>query len=58
MTEEEKLELEYLRYFYGAVDKPLGPASYDIYHDIAKAYQRQGNVLPKGYDPYAEEETD
>lgn len=46
MTKEEKAELDYLRYFYGAVDGALGPASGDIYQMIAENYDGE---VPEGY---------
>ena len=49
MTEDEKAELEFLRFFYGAVESSLGPASDDVYHMIKEEYVKEGNILPDGY---------
>jgi hypothetical protein len=49
MNEDEKLELEFLRFFYSDVDTALGPASDDIYESIKQDWKKQGNKLPKGY---------
>ena len=44
-----EIELEYLRYFYDAVDDPLGCASDDVYDIIKQQYVDSGNTLPEGY---------
>jgi hypothetical protein len=49
MTEQEKLELEYLRHFYSEVDVALGPASDDVYMGIKENYESEGNELPEDY---------
>ncbi len=49
MTELEK-ELEFLRYFYDAVDSALGPASSDIYDMIKTDFKDQHGYLPKDYE--------
>jgi hypothetical protein len=46
LTEQENLELEWLRYFYANVEDCLGPASDDIYEAIADDYIREGNRMP------------
>jgi hypothetical protein len=56
MTEEEKLELEYLRYFYHAVQPSLGPADWDIMVMITKDYVRSGRTLPVEYKLEADDE--
>jgi hypothetical protein len=43
---EDQLELEYLRYFYGEVDSALGPASDDVYDIIRDSYEGE---LPDSY---------
>lgn len=50
MTEEEKRELKFLRYFYDEASNGMGPASGDIYRMIKAEYQRRGHKLPKGYE--------
>ncbi len=45
------LELEFLRYFYDAVDNPLGPASDDVYEIIKENYT---GTLPSKYQTETE----
>jgi hypothetical protein len=52
MTNNEKLELEFLRYFYSEVDNALGPASDDVYYMIKEEYKNEGNTIPEGYDGF------
>ena len=50
MTDQEKLELAYLRYFYGAIERYMGPGADDVYYSIQKDYvNTTGEVLPDGY---------
>ena len=42
-------ELDFLQYFYGAVDDYLGPASVNAYEMIKQQYVEEGNDLPEGY---------
>lgn len=58
LTDQERLELEYLRYFYAEVDDGLGPASGEIYQMIEEAYVKGGGELPDAYKPedYDEDE--
>ena len=57
MTKAEKQELEYLRYFYDAVQPALGPADDDIIRMIQEEYEEEtGNEVPKDYDLGYEEE--
>lgn len=53
MTDQEKQELDFLRYFYDQVDDALGPASWTIYRNIAGAYS---GVVPLKYRDEDEEE--
>ena len=52
MSSEEKIELEFLRYFYGAAGYAFGPADSDIYDMIAESYQGE---LPEKYKPEEED---
>ena len=54
LTKDEQAELEYLRYFYDEVESALGPASDEIYRNIAEQY---GKDLPKGYASWDEDES-
>jgi hypothetical protein len=47
MDEQEKLELEWLRFFYQKVYHVLGPADDDIIDSIRRQYVKQGGTLPK-----------
>ena len=47
--DEIMLELEYLRFFHGAVDSYLGAGSDDVYHSISETWREQGKELPYGY---------
>ena len=47
----DQLELDYLRYFFDAVDSALGPASDDVYEIIAENYT---GTLPDKYNPEIE----
>lgn len=51
MTENQELELEFLRFFYANVDNALGPASDDIYDYLKQDFLREnpGKRLPSGY---------
>ena len=44
MTDEEKIELEYLRYFFDKAD--FGPADDDVRYIIREGYT---GTIPKGY---------
>ena len=50
MTEEEKQELEWLRYFYDKSDRAIGPAYDDVVWAIQENYKEQGGVIPEEYD--------
>ena len=41
-------ELLYLRFFYNNAD--FGPAHSDVVAIINEKYEKQGNVVPAGYD--------
>lgn len=57
MTEAERQELEYLRYFHDEVDSALGPASDDVYFMIQEEYvERTGNSVPSKYNMLDEED--
>lgn len=50
MTPEQELELEFLRFFYEAVDDALGPASDDIYCMLKQEWVEEHECrLPEGY---------
>jgi hypothetical protein len=49
MTEEQKAELNYLRWFHGNAD--FGPAEGDVRHYLNEQYVAQtGSQVPEGYD--------
>ena len=56
MSEEEKLELDWLRWFYTNVRGELGPADCEVYDSLKEGYEERGGVLPLGYELAAEEE--
>ncbi len=49
MDEQDKLELEFLRYFYSAAGDAFGPCDADIYNNINEYWVKSGNTLPNGY---------
>ena len=53
MTKKEKLELDWLRYFYDHARFCMGPADSELYSMIKDDYVHQGNILP---DQYKDEE--
>lgn len=49
LTQSEREELEYLRFFYSECD--FGPAHEDVIDSIDQYYTAEtGNQLPKGYE--------
>lgn len=49
MTKQERLELEFLRFFYDEVSSVIGPASDDVYYLMKKEYEEEGFELPEDY---------
>lgn len=47
MSEEEKIELEYLRWFFSNAD--FGPADDDVRYIMNNQYVSEGGVIPKAY---------
>jgi hypothetical protein len=49
MTEEQKAELNYLRWFHGNAD--FGPAEGDVRYHLNQQYEMETGVkVPEGYD--------
>ena len=49
MTEAERQELEYLRYFYDKIDPVVG--SDDVYYEIQEEYvEETGKPIPSKYN--------
>lgn len=49
MTDEQKAELNYLRWFHGNAD--FGPAEGDVRHYLNEQYTAQtGSTVPEGYE--------
>lgn len=55
MSDEDKKELEYLRYYYDQVYHALGPADDEINRDIAWNYEGK---LPEKYKTWEDDEDD
>ena len=55
MTQDEQEELDFLRWFYDAVDDPLGPACDDVKFYMLRDYKDEHGNVPKGYDLYEED---
>lgn len=50
MSDQEQLELEFLRYFYKRAREAMGPADDDIYDMIKMDYvHAEGGILPEDY---------
>lgn len=48
--DDEKLELEFLRYFYERAGEAMGPADWDVYYSIKEDFKKFKKLpLPKGY---------
>lgn len=57
MTEDEALELKFLRYFYDVASDAMGPADDDIYYMIKSDFKAVYScALPSGYYDADEEE--
>ena len=56
MTKQEKLELNWLRYFYNNASNAMGPADSEIYSMFKNDYLAEGNELPEEYKDEVYEE--
>lgn len=49
-VKELELEVDFLRYFYGAAGDVFGPAEDDVYEGIKEEYKESGGVVPPTYE--------